>query len=87
MGNAVSMGLGKAALVGPLSVPPSWTAPIPLHSPLSSALGATPMVSPPAVAAGMPPVPMGNFAGQGYGRAVPQYGFRPTFVARPPAAG
>jgi hypothetical protein len=30
---------------------------------------------------------MGNVAGQGYGRAIPQYGFRPTFVVRPPAAG
>jgi PPE-SVP subfamily C-terminal region len=35
----------------------------------------------------MPPVPMNGMAGQGYGRAVPQYGFRPSFVARPPAAG
>ncbi len=87
MGNAVSTGLGKASLVGPLSVPPSWTAPVPLHSPLSAELGATPMVSPPAVATGIPPVPMGNFAGQGYGRAIPQYGFRPSFVTRPPAAG
>ena len=43
--------------------------------------------APPAVAAGMPPVPLGNMAGQGFGRAVPQYGFRPSFVARPPAAG
>jgi len=32
-------------------------------------------------------VPMGSMAGQPYGRAVPQYGFRPTFVTRPPAAG
>ena len=87
LGNAASAGLGKAALIGPLSVPPSWTAAAPLHGPLSSTLGGTPMVPPPAMAAGMPPVPMGNMAGQGYGRAVPQYGFRPSFVARPPAAG
>ena len=87
LGNSMSAGLGRAGLVGPLSVPPSWTAPAPLHSPLSSTLGGTPMVPPPAMAAGMPPVPMSNMAGQGYGRAVPQYGFRPSFVARPPAAG
>jgi PPE-repeat protein len=88
LGNAVSAGLGNAALVGPLSVPPSWTAAAPLHSPLSSTLGATPMVvPPPAVAAGTPPVPMGGMAGQVAGRSIPQYGFRPTFVARPPAAG
>ena len=85
-GNSVDMGLGRAALVGPLSVPPSWTAAAP-HPPLSSTLGATPMVAPPAVAAGMPGVPMGGFGAQGLGRNVPQYGFRPSFVARPPAAG
>ncbi len=85
-GNSIDMGLGRAALVGPLSVPPSWTAAAP-HAPLSSALGATPMVAPPAVAAGMPGVPLGGFGAQGLGRNVPQYGFRPSFVARPPAAG
>jgi PPE-repeat protein len=87
LGNAVSAGLGHAPVIGALSVPPSWTAPAPLASPLASTLGGTPMVPPPAMAASVPPVPMGNMAGQGYGRAVPQYGFRPTFVPRPPAAG
>jgi PPE-repeat protein len=86
-GNSIDAGLGRAALVGPLSVPPSWTAPAPLHSPLSSTLGGHTDGARPAVAAGMPPVPLGNMAGQGFGRAVPQYGFRPSFVARPPAAG
>ncbi len=85
-GNSVDMGLGRAALVGPLSVPPSWTEATP-HAPLSSTLGATPMVAPPAMAAGVPGVPMGGFGAQGVGRNVPQYGVRPTFVARPPAAG
>ena len=80
-------GLGNAALIGPLSVPPSWTAAAPLHGSLSSTLGGTPMVAPSAVAAGMPPVPLGNMAGQTLGRSMPQYGFRPSFVARPPAAG
>ncbi len=37
--NSIDAGLGRAALVGPLSVPPSWTAPAPLHSPLSSTVG------------------------------------------------
>ncbi|HSS23852.1 MAG TPA: PPE family protein [Mycobacterium sp.] len=86
VGNSVSAGLGGAPLVGPLSVPPSWTGAAP--SPLSSALGATPMVAPPpAMAAGMPGVPLGGMAGQGFGRNVPQYGFKPSFVARPPSAG
>ncbi|ARG59108.1 PPE family protein [Mycobacterium kansasii] len=88
VGSAVSAGLGNAGIVGKLSVPPAWTAAAPLHSPLGSALGGTPMVAPPpAVAAGMPGMPFGNMAGQPFGRAVPQYGFRPPFVARPPAAG
>ena len=86
VGNAVSAGLGHAPMIGALSVPPTWTVPAPLAGPLASTLGGTPMVPPPAMAAGMPPVPMGMGA-QTYGRAVPQYGFRPTFVARPPAAG
>ncbi|BBZ46727.1 PPE family protein [Mycobacterium parmense] len=88
-GPAFAAGLGQAATLGPLSVPPSWTASAPLSGPLASSLGGTPMVAPPpAMAAGLPGVPLGGgAAGQGYGRAVPQYGFRPTFVARPPAAG
>ncbi len=87
VGNAVSAGLGRAPMIGAMSVPPSWTAPAPLAGPLASPLGGTPMVPPPAVAAGMPGMPIGGAAAQPYGRAVPQYGFRPTFVARPPAAG
>jgi PPE-repeat protein len=86
-GDAVSAGLGHAPIVGALSVPPSWTAPAPLAGPLASALGGTPMVPPPAMAAGMPGMPIGATGAQPYGRAVPQYGFRPTFVPRPPAAG
>jgi PPE-repeat protein len=85
-GSSISAALGNGALVGPLSVPPSWAGTP--QAPLSSALGATPMIAPPpAVAAGMPGVPMSGMTGQGYGRQVPQYGFRPTFVARPPNAG
>ncbi len=83
-----SAGLGRAGVIGPLSVPPSWATPAPLHSPLSSTLGPAPLAAPPpGVAASTPPVPLANMAAQGEGRAVPQYGFRPSFVARPPAAG
>lgn len=88
LAGTVSAGAGNASAVGKLSVPPAWTAATPLTSPLHTALGGTPMVAPPpAGTPGMPGVPMGNVAGQPYGRAVPQYGFRPTVVARPPAAG
>lgn len=88
LAGVVSAGARNAGTAGRLSVPPAWTAATPLTSPLHSALGGTPMVAPPpAGAPGMPGVPLGNVAGQPYGRAVPQYGFRPTVVARPPAAG
>ena len=83
-----SAGLGRASLVGPLSVPPSWATLTPLHNPLSTTPGGAPLGAPsPAVAVSTPPVPLANMAGDGEGRAVPQYGFRPRFVARPLAAG
>ena len=88
LGDSASTGLGRAAFIGPLSIPASWTAPAPLHSPLSSTLGAVPIQAPPpTVAASTPPVPLASMGAQGEGRTVPQYGFRPSFVARPPAAG
>lgn len=85
----VAAGLGTAPTVGGLSVPPSWTATAPPSSPAPPlTLGGTPMVAPaPAMAAGLPAMPIGTVSGQGWGRAVPQYGFRPTVVTRPPAAG
>jgi len=86
LGGSAAGELGRAAVVGPLSVPPSWTgAP---QSALGSTLGGTPMVAPPpAMAAGMPGLPLGGLGAQGFGRNIPQYGFKPTFVPRPPAAG
>lgn len=86
--SAVSAGIGNAATVGKLAVPPAWTAAAPPASHLSSAIG-TPMIAPPpaAGAAGMPGVPVGTMGHQHFGRAVPQYGFKPTFIIRPPAAG
>jgi PPE-repeat protein len=84
VGNAVSAGLGAAPQVGGLTVPASWTGAAPQ---MSSAINATPMVAPPpAVAAGMPGVPMGGMSGRGF-RNAPQYGFKPNFVTRPPSAG
>jgi PPE-repeat protein len=86
-GAGIAAGTGTAPTVGPLSVPPSWTGATP-QSPLAPAYGGTPMIAPPpAVAAGMPGVPLGAMGANAMGRPAPQYGFRPTFVARPPAAG
>jgi PPE-repeat protein len=65
LGSGVSAGLGKAASLGPLSVPSSWTAIAPTANPIASALGGTPLSSPPAVAAGMPGVPLAGVPGRG----------------------
>jgi PPE-repeat protein len=87
LGSAASAALGKAASIGPLSVPPSWTAVTPVASPLPPLLGSTPMSAPPAVAAGMPGMPFSSTAGNHTNGAAPRYGFRPTVISHSPAAG
>jgi PPE-repeat protein len=79
-GAAVSAGLGQAASIGPLSVPPSWTAIAPTTSSVGSALGGTPLTAPPAVAAGMPGVPLAGMAERGAAGPVMDN----RFLARPP---
>jgi PPE-repeat protein len=87
-GAMFSGGVAQAVTVGSLSVPPNWTAAAPSAGPLASPLGGTPIdAHPPATAAGLPGMPLGTFVGQSRGRGVHPYGFRPTFIARPPAAG
>jgi PPE-repeat protein len=95
-GSAVSAGVGRATLVGTMSAPQSWTAAVPAASPSATALPPGWSIAPgagleevsgtPGVP-GMPGMPMGGGAGRGYGFAAPRYGFRPTVVAHPPAAG
>ena len=95
-GSAVSAGVGRATLVGAMSVPQSWAAATPgTGSPVGAASagwayapgggvgGTTGMPGVP----GMPAVPMAGSGGRGFGFAAPRYGFRPTVVAHPPAAG
>jgi PPE-repeat protein len=87
LGGAASAAMGKAASVGGLSVPPSWTAIAP-PSPIGSVLGGTPLAAPPGGPVGGP----GGLAQQmgmagRMRRAIPKYGFRPLVIARPPAAG
>jgi PPE-repeat protein len=95
-GSAVSAGVGRATLVGTMSAPQSWTAAVPAASPSATALppgwsiapgAGLEEVSGTAGVPGMPGMPMGGGAGRGYGFAAPRYGFRPTVVAHPPAAG
>ncbi len=80
LGSGVSAAMGKATSLGPLSVPSSWTAIAPTASPIGSALGGTPLTAPPAVAAGMPGVPLAGVPGRGAAAA----GMDTRFLVRPP---
>ena len=87
LGGAVSRALGRGTAIG-LSVPPSWDAIAPATSPLAgAALGGTPLAGSPAVAAGVPGMPFASAAGSHGNGDTPRYGFRPTVVVHPPAAG
>jgi PPE-repeat protein len=88
-GNAISAGLGKAATLGPVSVPPAWTSIATPNSPLASALGATPLNAPSSAVPVMPgmPIPPGAAATNTAAAAAPKYGFRPTIVIQSPMAG
>ncbi|MDC8997295.1 PPE family protein [Mycobacterium marinum] len=88
LGTAVSAGVGNAASIGSLSVPPTWAA----TSPVGAAVATLP-----SVAAGAPltahgpasmlgGLPLSGFGGRGFSE-VPRYGFKPTVVMHPPAAG
>lgn len=95
----VSADVGRATLVAKMSVPQSWAAAAPAANPTAGSLPAVAEgwaippgagmeeMTPTAGMPGMPGVPMGGMAARGYGFAAPRYGFRPTVVAHPPAAG
>jgi PPE-repeat protein len=87
-------GLGKAEMVGRLSVPPGWGGVAPSVSPAVTSVGnlGTPVSSQPLtaqpVANGIGGVPMvGGNGGRGMQFAAPRYGFKPTVVPRPSAGG
>ncbi|MEZ0365124.1 PPE family protein [Mycobacterium sp. pUA109] len=89
-GSMVSAGVGQASTVGAtLSVPQAWAAAVPgANSTVGTTLAGTTMTAAPeAGMPGMPGMPMSGMLGHGFGNAVPKYGFRPTVIARPPAAG
>jgi PPE-repeat protein len=94
-GSAVSAGMGRATLVGTMSVPHSWAPAAPAASPTATASPAEGWYMPPGVeeasatpgVPGMPGMPMAGGAARGWGFAAPRYGFKPTVVAHPPAAG
>jgi PPE-repeat protein len=94
-GSAVSAGMGRATLVGTMSVPHSWAPAPPVASPTATASPAEGWYMPPGVeeasatpgVPGMPGMPMAGGTARGWGFAAPRYGFKPTVVAHPPAAG
>jgi len=82
-------GVGKAGLVGALSVPHSWPAGAPAvpTGPVGTALG--PSAAPPGLGVGptaLPGAPMPG-AVRGKGRYARRYGFRPAVITRTPAGG
>lgn len=93
-GSAVSAGMGQADLIGSLSVPQGWANAAPVTSPPATASLVSSWTAAPEVEAanmpgmpGMPGMPMVGSTGRGYGFAAPRYGFKPTVIAHPPAAG
>jgi len=92
-GSAATAGLGRAASIGALSVPPAWTGLGVASTPAATALPSVGGAAAPAAgmgnAAAVPPmVPFGNLAARGgVAGSATQYDFRPTVVPRSPAAG
>jgi len=95
-GSAVSAGVGQATLVGTMSVPQSWAAAVPAANHAAAATPAEGWYNPPGIeevsatqgAPGMPGMPLvGGTSSRGWGFAAPRYGFKPTVVAHPFAAG
>lgn len=90
-GPAATAGLGRAASIGALSVPPAWTGMGLATTPAATALPVTGAAAPAGMGPGsaIPPmVPFGNLGGRGgFGASATQYDFRPTVIPRSPAAG
>jgi PPE-repeat protein len=96
MGGAeVTAGVGRAAFLGPLSVPQSWASAAPAFSNVGSALPAASVTAAPAVMEGGPAgalngMPMLPNAMRGMGAPTaytPRFGFRPSVVQTPVYAG
>lgn len=89
--SGVSAEVGNAHLVGPVSVPPSWSnaaaitpgqTAVPVSGLRDLGTSAAPAAGGPGGLAG----PLGG-TGRRLRRAIPRYGFRPVVMPRPPAAG
>jgi hypothetical protein len=88
----VSAGTNQAAWVGRLSVPPSWTTAVEVADHAGAALPDAALsgaAAAPQAGSGVPGVP-GMPTPAPYARSFgsgPRYGFQPTIMSRPPAAG
>jgi len=88
----VSAGTNQAMLVGRLAVPQSWAAASGVTNYAGAAApgggwtSAAGGLDPAAGMPGVPGMPAAGIYGHGFGNG-PRYGFRPTIMARPPAAG
>ncbi|WP_099223695.1 PPE family protein [Mycobacterium persicum] len=85
--SGVAAGLGKAVPLGGLSVPASWATPAnTATAPAVATLTAAAAVQVQGTTTPVAP-PFGQFLNGGRGRKLPSYGFRLTFMTKPPAAG
>jgi hypothetical protein len=85
LGSGIFGGLGKAAMLGPLAVPASWTSVIPAAHSAASALPAINLAGahvPPSVMGSLPRIAAAT--GKNLG---PRYGVIPTVMTRPLSAG
>ncbi|BBY02265.1 PPE family protein [Mycobacterium seoulense] len=93
LGEGASAGVGQAASLGTLSVPPTWADTVSSVTPLPAALdtngtpagwGAPPT---PSQATGISKLPLGAMVGRESDGAVHRIGFRPSLIPRSPVAG
>ena len=90
-GGPVAAGLGNAASLGRLSVPPGWTGAAPsVTAPAATALpaaGAAEGAGAGSMLGGVPLAGAAGGRGSNAGFGIPRYGFRPTVMAATPWAG
>ena len=84
----VAGALGKAIPIGGLSAPANW---VPWHATTNPGIASAIPAAFDTGSEGANSFPMappfGQFVNGGYGRNQPTYGFRPSVMAKPPAAG
>jgi PPE-repeat protein len=92
LGNAIpaAASMGEARVVGPMSVPHSWSSAIPPSAaagPPSLPLPGSAGASPAGMSSATPVMPVATTGNRGSAAGAPRYDLRPTVVPRSPAAG